>query len=161
MEKQWYGVDSELSETQIDNVLYAMTKDFLFQYFNQKSSQDSVDDACVDLIDDEMRAIPGGRYGCTQYLKFCGPEEIRALSVGRISLMIKQAIKEDVLRHHKTLLVWSASVDKHKSTQIEDEKDPQEDAKVAGRACKLNQVKQALIEILAESKQGMSLAQLP
>jgi len=83
--------------------------------------EESIDEAYVDLIDDEVRAIPGGRYGCTQYLKFCGPEEIKVLSVGRIALMIKQAIKDDVLRHHKTLLVWSATIDKHKSSRFEDE----------------------------------------
>jgi len=78
--------------------------------------------------------------------------------MGRINLMIKQAIKDDVFRNHKTLLVWSATLDKHKSSNFEDEQDPEEKAKVAGRACKLNQIKHAPFEILAESKQEISLA---
>lgn len=61
------------------------------------------------------------------------------------------------MRHHKTLIVWSTQVDKHKTDQdqIEDQQ------KINLRASKLSHVRQALIEILAESKSGMSLAQLP
>ena len=32
---------------------------------------------------ENLRMIPGGRYGCTQFLKICGPEEIRKCSVGK------------------------------------------------------------------------------
>ena len=63
-EEPWYGVDSSLSGVSIDPVLYGLTKDFLRVYFNHESG-DSYDEAFVDLIDDEVRAIPGGRYGCT------------------------------------------------------------------------------------------------
>jgi hypothetical protein len=61
------------------------------------------------------------------------------------------------LRHHKTLIVWSTQVDKHKTEQDEIE----DQHKVNVRKSKLAHVRQSLIEILAESKNGMSLAQLP
>lgn len=56
---------------------------------------------------ENLRMIPGGRYGCTQFLKICGPEEIRKCSVGKTTQMVQLAIKEDVLRHLKTQIVWS------------------------------------------------------
>lgn len=89
-EQQWYGVDCQLSGVQIDNNLYEIAKNFLRDYFNQEAVDDQyADDAFVDLIDDEVMAIPGGRYGCTQYLKLCGPPEIKNLSVGRIMQMVQ------------------------------------------------------------------------
>ena len=72
--------------------------------------------------------------------------------------MVQEAIREDILRYHRTLIVWAAKVDKHKSTNSVDGEDQE---KSLIRASKLQQVKQALLEILAESKSGMSLAQLP
>ena len=101
--------------------------------------------------------IPGGRYGCTQFLKICGPEAIQRCSVGRTTQMVQLAIKEDILRHLKTQIVWSTQVDKHKIQQ-----DTLEDQQIlVQRKAKLEKVKDAIIEILAESKTGMSLAQLP
>ncbi len=64
-------------------------------------------------------------------------------------------MKEDVLRYHKTLLVWTTTVDKHKKLAEDMQKESHKNAAVAA---KLNVVKDALIEILAESKAGMSLA---
>ena len=68
---------------------------------------------------------------------------------------MQYAVKEDVLRYHKTLLVWTTTVDKHKKMAEEMQKVSQKNATVAA---KLNVVKDALIDILAESKTGMSLA---
>jgi OST-HTH/LOTUS domain len=71
-------------------------------------------------------------------------------------------VKEDVLRYHKTLLVWTASVDKHKKEALEDQRLNRETvAKAQNTESKLLQVRAALVEILHESHQGMSLAQLP
>ena len=72
--------------------------------------------------------------------------------------MVQLAVKEDVLRYHKTLLVWTTTVDKHKAASFDSHV---EDYKKAAIAAKIRIVKDALIEILAESKSGMSLAQLP
>jgi len=51
--------------------------------------------------------------------------------------------------------VWTTTVDKHKKLAEELQKESHKNAAVAA---KLNIVKNALIEILAESKTGMSLA---
>jgi len=64
-----------------------------------------------------------------------------------------------VLRYHKTLLVWTTAVDKHK--RIANESSNKDTPRKVAADAKLNMVKQALIEILTENKQGMSLAQLP
>lgn len=75
---------------------------------------------------------------------------------------MQHAVKEDVLRYHKTLIVWSAAVDKHKREALEDQKLNKENSeKTATLEAKLQLVRAALIEILRENNQGMSLAQLP
>lgn len=51
------------------------------------------------------RAIPGGRYGCAQLLKCCGPVSLRNLSLGKLSLFVQEAITEGILIYYKTLLI--------------------------------------------------------
>jgi len=43
-------------------------------------------------------------------------------SIGSISQMVQLAIDEDILRYHKTLLVWTLKVDKHKVAASHDKK---------------------------------------
>lgn len=62
--------------------------------------------------DDISRAIPGGRYGCAQFAKTCGPVELSKCSLGKLSQMVQKAITDDILRYQKTLLVWTESLDK-------------------------------------------------
>lgn len=50
--------------------------------------------------------------------------------------MVQQAIREDVLRHHKTLLVWATKVDKHKAES--ELATAEDDAKKAIKNAKLN-----------------------
>jgi len=96
---------------------------------------------------EEDKAIAGGRYGCAQFLKFCGPAALQSCSLGRLSCMVQMAINDDILRYQKTLLVWTAG----KATQTPEEV-------VAER---LKQAKNAIIETLLETIEGVSLAQLP
>ena len=96
---------------------------------------------------EEEKAIAGGRYGCAQFLKFCGPEVLQRCSLGRLSYMVQLAINDDVLRYQKTLLTWTAG----KTTQT-----PEEVV-----AEKLKQTKDAILAILLETPEGVSLAQLP
>ena len=91
-------------------------------------------------------------------MKICGPQSLKQLSLGKLACLVQYAVKEDVLRYHKTLLVWTTTVDRHKKMAEELQKESQKNATVAA---KLNVVKDALLDILAESKTGMSLAQLP
>ena len=88
-------------------------------------------------------------------MKICGPPNLKKCSLGRLAQLVQYAVKEDVLRYHKTLLVWTTTVDKHKKMAEEMQKETHKNAAIAA---KLNIVKNALIEILAESKTGMSLA---
>ena len=37
------------------------------------------------------KAIPGGKYGCAMMLKFCGPEILRTLSLGKLCAYVQQA----------------------------------------------------------------------
>ena len=95
---------------------------------------------------DESKAIPGGRYGCAQFLKFCGDETLKACSLGKLSYMVQLSIDEFLLRYYRTLLVWAPT---HKSLN---EKENSE---------KISFVQNKIIEILKENKDGLSLAQLP
>ena len=63
----------------------------------------------------------------------------------------------DIMRYHKTLLVWTAAVDKHKLSSENSGGEEQVKKSAVVRA-KLTTVKNALIEILAETKSGISLA---
>jgi hypothetical protein len=55
--------------------------------------------------DDENRAIPGGRYGCAQFLKTCGPPVLQNSSLGTLSQLVQFAINEEILKYQRTLLV--------------------------------------------------------
>lgn len=83
----------------------------------QRNSTESVEMNPIGIknstFDENTRAIPGGRYGCAQFVKTCGTPILRNLSLGMTSQLIQKAIGEDVLRYQKkTLLVWTASIDK-------------------------------------------------
>jgi len=96
---------------------------------------------------DESKAIAGGRYGCAQFLKMCGPTALTQSSLGKLSYMVQLAINEDLLRYQKTLLVWTAGA-------VKKPNDPETETK-------LKSVQRSIIEVLKESRGGMSLAQLP
>jgi hypothetical protein len=57
-------------------------------------------------------------------------------------------VREDVLRYHKTLLLWN------KQVQVQAQETPD-------KKRKLDQVKRTILEILKEHEEGVSLAQLP
>ena len=178
-EQEWLGVDQTTDD--VDYELYEELKSFLYTYFCQNIESDNEEEKWCSSIEnaltrsnnppssskaygnqnypeidlDEVRAIPGGRYGCAQFVKICGPPNLKKCSLGRLAQLVQYAVKEDVLRYHKTLLVWTTTVDKHKKLAEEMQKETHKNATIAA---KLNIVKNALIEILAESKTGMSLA---
>ena len=95
---------------------------------------------------DESKAIPGGRYGCAQFLKFCGNQALKDCSLGKLSYMIQLSIDEYLLRYYRTLLVWAPT---HKSPNDKENSE------------KISLIQSKIIEILKESKEGLSLAQLP
>ena len=85
--------------------------------------------------------------------------------------MVQRAINDGLLQYQKTLLVWTASalgvsgremLSRTKgSTLLTRAGSPEEMHKKAAIKAKLQIVKNALIEVLAEARQGISLAQLP
>lgn len=96
---------------------------------------------------DDSRAIPGGRYGCAQFLKFCGNKTLKACSLGKLSYMVQLSIDEYLLRYYRTLLVWVPNTQKFQADKENNQK--------------LIIIQNKIIEILKENKEGLSLAQLP
>ena len=97
--------------------------------------------------DNEQKSIPGGRYGCAQFLKLLGPGCLRKLSLGRLSYMVQLAINDTYLRYDRTLILWTSNTqgslskeEVYKKTQV---------------------LKNAIISILDKNENGVSLAQLP
>ena len=50
-------------------------------------------------FNEDGRAIPGGRYGCAQFVKVCGPDHLKTMSLGRLAQMVQRSINEDFLRY--------------------------------------------------------------
>lgn len=114
----------------------------------------------ASTYDENTRAIPGGRYGCAQFVKSCGPPILRKLSLGKFSQMIQKAISEDLLRYQKkTLLVWTASIEKDIAFGVSSQEEMI--LKREETIKKLAAVKMAIIDTLLHNPEGVSLAQLP
>ena len=97
--------------------------------------------------EEEQKAVPGGRYGCAQLLKVCGPFSLRGFTLGKLSYMVQLAINEDYLRYQRTLLIWTSN----SHTAISQ----------AERNRKLQVVKLTVLSLLGKNQEGISLAQLP
>jgi hypothetical protein len=109
--------------------------------------------------EDGPRAIPGGRYGCAQFIKTCGPPELSLCSLGKLSQMVQKAVSEDILRYQKTLLVWTESIEK--DNQYEFNNKEEHSKKKSEITQKLEIVHRALIDVLRNNLEGIPLAQLP
>lgn len=122
-----------MENTDNENELYRNFKHFLQDYFyGRLDSHEESKDSCIqtsttfssqiqittnDSLTDQLieeRAIPGGRYGCAQFIKACGNSVLKQLSLGKIGQMVQRAINEDFLRYQKTLLVLTECIDKTK-----------------------------------------------
>ena len=114
-------------------------------------------------ITDDVKAIPGGRYGCAQFIKYCGPEVLRELSIGRLSLLVQEAINKNILRYQRTLLIKNSSNDENSSfsNKSDFETEVLHSLNTERKAKVLSMVKEALLEILMEHADGISLAQIP
>ena len=112
-----------------------------------------------NLIDEGLRAIPGGRYGWAQFVKTWGPVELKQWSLGKLSQMVQKAISDDILRYQKTLLVWVETIEKDSVLGLNTQEELNK--KKIEVSQKLDIVKRALIDILSQTPEGVSLAQLP
>lgn len=109
--------------------------------------------------EDAYRAIPGGRYGCAQFAKTCGPSELSKCSLGKLSQMVQKAISDEIIKYQKTLLVWTEFMEKDSTISIGTLEEQNKKQKEINH--KLEIVYRALIDVLLMIPEGISLAQLP
>ncbi|CAG9329364.1 unnamed protein product [Blepharisma stoltei] len=142
--EEWIGLDQHSKFGDYLNIKSTETWDefykFLEDYFTIRKPKRS-------RQADSLRAIPGGRYGCAQFIKLCGPRSVKNCSLGKVSYMVQLAINEDLLRYQRTLLVWTSN---HQRTVSKGEIQR-----------KMQAIEQAVLSILSKTPQGISLAQLP
>jgi hypothetical protein len=112
-------------------------------------------------ISEDIKAIPGGRYGCAQFIKICGPEVLKKLSIGRLTLFVQEAINKGILRYQRTLLVKNNPNDSIASTLTEVDTSFSQDPALERKTKLLKTIKDFLIEILSENPDGIPLAQIP
>ena len=139
--EKWEGIDQLNPSTILNTQLYADFKLFMKDYFtttlkyfwnkykqtdtntsNTSNTSNTLD--CSEnggekrmgeeQVVEEGKAIPGGRYGCAQFVKACGPPLLRNCSLGMLSLLVQTAINEDILRYIRTLLIWTNTLTKNK-----------------------------------------------
>lgn len=148
--KRWASLDISLKASDINQELFREFLSFMESYLSDPQ-----------LKGYNERAIPGGRYGCAQFVKASGTMRLKRCSLGQLSQFIQFAINEDILRYKKTLLVWNKNPAKFKNNEITfDDSEASRQKKVRIRN-KLNIVKRTIIDILTENSLGLSLAQLP
>lgn len=142
--EEWTAVDQFAKEEETGWVKYTPEwqdfVNFMRTYFTEgdtrrpKWGRDAVEDS---------RAILGGRYGCAQFLQICGPHSLQRCSLGRLNYMVQVAIREDLLRYQKTLLVWTSC-----SFQ----------PKTSTNSRMLQKVQDGISDVLFSNKGGVSLA---
>lgn len=148
---RWISFDMALKESEVDQELFKEFVNFLESYFLDENDKTPLED----------RFIPGGRYGCAQFIKACGTPSLKACSLGQLSQFIQFAINKHMLKHQRTLLVWNTTPLKSRSHEIfssDSEAVRKEKERIKH---KLNVVKQAILDLLAEKPSGLPLAQLP
>lgn len=136
LEEEWTGLDQYIRDSDSLNMTqtaeWAVFISYLSNHFTVEGKKTN-----------EAQAIPGGRYGCAQFLKHCGPKVLVDCSLGRLVYMVQLAINANLFKYHKTLLVWK----------------PEECGKSA--PSKRSSARKVILEILKEFERGVSLAKLP
>lgn len=110
---------------------------------------------------DENKAIPGGRYGCAQFIKTCAPEDLRKCSLGKLNLYVQEAINKGFIKYHRTLLVKDYSKDEENSYLEGSNNISGEGVNNLQREAKIKALQKSILEILKENPNGVSLAQIP
>lgn len=107
------------------------------------------------------KAIPGGKYGCAQLIKCCGPENLAKLSLGKLSVLAQEAINRKLLDHYKTLLIKSTRFTlgiKLNDNPLDDFKPEEKNPEIKQ---KIQSIKSIILDLLSEAPNGISLAKLP
>ncbi|OMJ93268.1 hypothetical protein SteCoe_3850 [Stentor coeruleus] len=133
--EEWISYDQYIKSGDVFKIKQTRDWELFIKFFNKH----------FDTEHPEDQAISGGRYGCAQYLKVFAETPLKNSTLGKLSYMIQLAIDEDLLRYHKTLLVWVPVFDK----------------KCKEDKLQLFSAKKLVVEALAQCPEGISLAQLP
>lgn len=133
--EEWISYDQYIKSGDVFKIKQTRDWELFLKFFNKH----------FDIEHPEDQAISGGRYGCAQYLKAFAETPLKNSTLGKLSYMIQLAIDEDLLRYHKTLLVWVPVFDK----------------KCREDKLQLFSAKKLVVDALAQCPEGISLAQLP
>jgi len=116
-------------------------------------------------VTEDVKAIPGGRYGCAQFIKICGPESLKKLSIGRLTLFVQEAINKGILRYQRTLLVKNNPNDNSMLSFYTEGEGANSsfsmDPILEKKSKILKAVKDVLVKVLSETPEGIPLAQIP
>lgn len=153
--KRWPAIDMSLKPSDINQELFKEFLKFLENYFMPSAEEEKPSNS------QEEKCIPGGRYGCAQFVKACGNGKLTSCSLGQLAQFIQYAINEDILRYQRTLLVWNREPMKQKKHEISSSDSEAVRKQKEKIVQKLTLAKQAIIEVLTENPAGLSLAQLP
>jgi hypothetical protein len=94
-----------------------------------------------------IKAISGGKYGCALLAKACGPALLSGLSIGRITALVKHAIKSGVIAHSRTQIVLNVPT----SHQFDE-----------GQLQNISLIRRHILSLLREfKKDGITMSQLP
>lgn len=162
------GVLSALNQEEWDEFL-----DFLRKFFFLSMSQASFK-TVESLVEKQepkrkgvfmnkkflRRFIPGGKYGCCQYIKCCGTPRLKKVSFGRLTLFVQEAIERGLLEYYKTLLVATEGLREGKVDLTTKDIIKKQDIKVLPSQ-KLLEVKGLILKIIGSFPQGINLARLP
>lgn len=101
--------------------------------------------------------IPGGKYGCCQFIKCCGTPRLQQISFGKLHLFVQEALDRGLLEYNKTNLIDTEALKMQKipenSNKFE-EKNPVFEKKLA-------EVRGIVWKILYSFPYGVNLARLP
>lgn len=107
------------------------------------------------------KAIPGGKYGCAQFIKCCGPEILSKLSLGKLSVLAQEAINRKLLDHYKTLLIKSTRFHLGVNLAEKTMEEVTNESKNPKILMKIKSIKKIIVDLLHEHPNGISLARLP
>ncbi|KRX01598.1 hypothetical protein PPERSA_01501 [Pseudocohnilembus persalinus] len=102
-----------------DENLWVDFKKFIQQFFNNNNQKQMWISSVINTNNQQQkkaqikppknidRAIPGGRYGCAQLVRCCGPLQLQKLSLGKLNYFAQEAINKGILIFYKTLLIYN------------------------------------------------------
>ena len=107
--------------------------------------------------------IPGGKYGCCQYIKCCGTPRLKQISFGKLSLFVQEAINRRILEYYKTLLISTEKL-RIPCVKLEEKEEKTEKNERNQDFCenqRILEIKEIIMKIIGSFPQGINLARLP